>query len=136
MAAESLRTLIISSLLNDGESKLFAVLEQKKEQASIPLPEGNSSSSSSSFYAGQVIPLNSDLVFHIYELSLTNIAGFLSLLLPFIDYAFSTNIFKQLQRQKDCPYSLYDFFILAIAFRCCWDRLPYIEILPPASNSL
>lgn len=38
------------------------------------------------------------------ELSIQQLLGYLSLLLPHIDYSFATNLFKQLQRQPTSKY--------------------------------
>lgn len=41
------------------------------------------------------------------ELSIQQLLGYLSLLLPHIDYSFATNLFKQLQRQPTSKYVLH-----------------------------
>ena len=92
---------MINTLTGDGSSSVFAVLEtkQEKEGDSIQHPS-EEVTNQTQLKEGQIVSLNNQLVFHIYSLSLNTLISYLSLLLPATDYSFSTNLFKQVQRQR------------------------------------
>lgn len=101
MAAESIRTLLMSCVAGENQTSVFAVLERKDTNEDNILNSNEDRNNQTQLTEGQIVGLHDSLGFHIYALSVNNLASFLSLLLPFIDYSFSTNIFKQLQRQRD-----------------------------------
>lgn len=92
---------MINTLTGDGSSTVFAVLETKQENDSNSnQPPSEETTNQTQLKEGQIVSLNNQLVFHIYSLNLNTLISYLSLLLPATDYSFSTNLFKQLQRQK------------------------------------
>lgn len=101
MAVEATRTLMMNCITGENQSSVFAILDTRDSNESSFVNSSEESANQIQLQPGQVVSLNSSLVFRIVELSLPNLSSYLSLLLPFVDYSISTNIFKQLQRQKD-----------------------------------
>lgn len=82
LSAEALRTLLTTAMQSQQPLE-YVVLQEKTTALS----------------SAHVISLNARTEFHVHVLSLSALVNAFSLLLPRVRYAFTTNIFKQLQRQ-------------------------------------
>ena len=99
IAADALRGLVVTATSTDQQLQ-FLMLQHKNESV-----DGVSTASSlekdiRETRVGQRLSVTSEFEFRVYELSILYVTSVLSLLLPRVNYSFSTNLFKQLQRQN------------------------------------
>ena len=99
IAADALRGLVVTAASTDQQLQ-FLVLQHKSEPIDTVSTASSLDKDIRETKVGQRISVTSEFEFRVYELSILYVTSVLSLLLPRVNYSFSTNLFKQLQRQN------------------------------------
>ena len=99
IAADALRGLVVTATSTDQQLQ-FLMLQHKNEPMDAVSTASSLEKDIRETGVGQRISVTSEFEFRVYELSILYVTSVLSLLLPRVNYSFSTNLFKQLQRQN------------------------------------
>ena len=105
MAADALRGIVVTAASTDQKLQ-FLVCRGKTERSvesllnSSSAPNDKDIRETSVGQVGQRISVTPGFEFVVCELSISYVTSVVSLLLPRVNYSFSTNLFKQLQRQS------------------------------------
>ena len=99
IAADALRGLVVTATSTDQQLQ-FLMLQHKNEPMDAVSTASSLDKDIRETRVGQRISVTSEFEFRVYELSILYVTSVLSLLLPRVNYSFSTNLFKQLQRQN------------------------------------
>lgn len=99
IAADALRGLVVTATSTDQQLQ-FLMLQHKNEPMDAVSTASSLEKDIRETRVGQRISVTSEFEFRVYELSILYVTSVLSLLLPRVNYSFSTNLFKQLQRQN------------------------------------
>lgn len=102
MAADALRGIVVTAASTDQKLQ-FLVCRGKTERSVESLLNSSSAPNDKDIRetsVGQRISVTPGFEFVVCELSISYVTSVVSLLLPRVNYSFSTNLFKQLQRQS------------------------------------
>lgn len=104
MAADALRGIVVTAASTDQKPHflMFRGKPDVRSDVSSGVPSNSSASEKDirETTVGQRISVSATFEFVVCELSIAYVTSVVSLLLPRVIYSFSTNLFKQLQRQS------------------------------------
>ena len=101
IAADALRGIVVTATSTDQKPQFLEFRGKSDDPAAPPSasPSPLNDKDIRETSVGQRISVSPEFEFVVCELSLSYVTSVVSLLLPRVNYSFSTNLFKQLQRQ-------------------------------------